>query len=324
MTERPKASIILVASGGVRSIARIMQRIRAQTIAPNLEVVISGRSECVAELGEIPKEELADIRVVTGDFSTSARARTSAIKEARGPFVIFAEDHAFPRGDDWAERLISHLSASYSGAGPVMRNDNPETGLSWANLIVEYGEWLDAESPKSVNAIPGHNSAYRRDALLDYGDALGDMLEAEWVMHADMRDRGMALLLDPNVEVEHVNFSRLDRTLKLQFFAGWMFAASRAADWGIARRILYALSFPAIPLVRLVRCIIRCRRSTYAKRELGRAMPFMALLLCASAAGEALGYAFGDCGRRRNLSRLEYERWRNVLPGELSRLAETP
>ncbi len=300
-----------------------MRRINEQSVVSRLEVVISARPECIAELCEIPSGKLANIRVVPANFATSARARISAIREASAPIIIFAEDHAFPVGQDWAERLIAQLSRTHSGVGPVMRNANPDTALSWANFIVEYGAWLQSDESETVKTLPGHNSAYRRDVLLAYGDALAEMLEAEWVMHNDMRSRGLILKLDPNVKIEHLNYSRLDSALRLQFLAGWMFAASRSANWSLARRGFYSLSFPAIAIVRFFRALGQMHRSTYAKPEIARTLPYMAVLLIVSAVGEGIGYAFGDCGKRSSLGLLEYERWRHLSTCDIGLMMET-
>jgi hypothetical protein len=47
-----------------------------------------------------------------------------------------------------------------------------------------------------------------------------------------------------------------------------------------------------------------------------RALPLTCLYLAVSAAGEAMGYAFGAGGLRASYAEMEYGRWRNVMPDE--------
>ena len=50
-----------------------------------------------------------------------------------------------------------------------MRNANPKSAISWANLLIEYGPWLDPAPAGKASHLPGHNSSYKRDVLLGYG-----------------------------------------------------------------------------------------------------------------------------------------------------------
>ena len=46
-----------------------------------------------------------------------------------------------------------------------------------------------------VDYLPGHNSSYKRDVLLGYGDRLESMMESETVLHWDLRAKGHRLYL---------------------------------------------------------------------------------------------------------------------------------
>ncbi|MEM8630061.1 MAG: hypothetical protein AAGF74_02375 [Pseudomonadota bacterium] len=312
----PAASVVLVASAGVESIERLLTCLRRQTIAGELEVVLAARPHHVAALNAIPAGNLYAIHAVEADFSTSARARAAAIAKVEGPIIIFCEDHAFPIGDDWAERFIAAHSSGYAAVGPVVRNANPATPASWANLAVEYGPWMHSVRAQEVDTLPGHNSSYKRAVLARYGNALSDVLEAEWVLHKDLRENGETLYLDPGIAVEHLNFSRLGATLKLHFFEGWMFAASRSATWGWAQRLLYTVAFPAIACVRFVRVSRDLMANPEAKGHALRSLPMCFFLLTISALGEGIGYALGDCNRRGTLGEMEFDRWKNLRANE--------
>lgn len=314
----PIASLILVASAGQTSIQRVLSRLRAQTIAPQLELVLAAQPFAMDDLRNLEPDGLHSVQVVEADFSTSARARVPAIHAAQADIVIMCEDHCFPESEVWAERLVAGFAKGHAAVGPRILNDNPGSGCSWANLLIEYGPWVSVESPGEVDLLPGHNSAYRKKVLLDYGDDLADMLEVEWAIHRDLRAQGETLWVDPGAATRHLNFSRWDKCLYLHLLEGWMFAASRARTWSFGLRLVWALAFPAIFLVRAWRLAGQARAAGVLW-----SLPIQWLFLMVSAVGEGLGYAFGDCGKRGALGALEYDRWRNVRPTEADR-AFTP
>jgi hypothetical protein len=312
----PEASIVLVASRGADSVVRVMDRLRHQSAAPRLELVIAARPEHVVELTAPDPAPLGALTVIPADLSTTARARAAAIPTVRAPVVIFAEDHAFPRGNDWAERLMAAHAGPWAGVGPAVDCANPGTSLSCAVLVAEYGPWIGVEATGEVDALPGHNSAYKRAALMACGDRLCDLLEAEWVLQRHLRERGGRFLLLHDVIVDHVSFSRLPAALGIMFRGGWMFAASRAEGWSRIRGAAWALAAPAIFGLRMQRCLAHLRRRREAAGTNLADLAALALMLAANAAGEAIGHAVGDCGLRHELGRRECDRWRHVRSEE--------
>lgn len=312
----PAASVILVASEGVHSIVNVMRCLEAQSAAAQMEIVIACRKVDADALRRLPSTGFRGITVVEADLSTSARARAGAIQMAAAPVLLFAEDHAFPIGSHWAERMIEAHRSHYAGVGPVVRNANPSTATSWINLLIEYGPWLHRSKAEESDTLPGHNSSYKRELLISYGERLADMLEAEWVLQMDLRRKGHGFWIDPAIEVAHLNFSRTGTTVSLRFLGGWMFAASRAEGWSFGRRMLYALAFPAIAGVRFLRLCQQFITTPAAAPHALRSLPGSFFYLLVDAAGEGVGYLFGDLGMRPALSRLEYQRWRNVRQDE--------
>lgn len=312
----PVASIVLVASAGQESIGRVMLALRDQTIAAQLEVVLCVQPEHVEDLQALPEAPFHTLRVARADFSTSAQARVSGVRASTADIVIFAEDHCFPLSNTWAERLVAPFEDGHAIVGPAVRNANPGSAASWANLAIEYGPWINATTAQERDQLPGHNSAYLRETLMSYDNSLGEMLEAEWVLHRDQRQRGATLWIEPAAEVEHLNFSRIGATMKLHLLEGWMFAASRAADWGLARRVAYGLGFPAIAAVRAWRITGLLWSAPISRWMALRSILVAWAYLLVSCFGEGIGYLFGDCGQRSALGQMEYERWKNLRPYE--------
>lgn len=311
-----RLSAILVTDEGGYGLDRILTCLASQSGARTIEVVIAAADPEALTIRSEQREALGAVRVVPADTMTSATARVSAIAAATAPYVALCEDHCFPVTDRWAERLIAGLDVGHACVGPKMTNANPNTRTSRANLAVEYAPWIHGETPREMDTLPGHNSAYRRDVLLGYGDELGAMLEAEFVLHHDLRRRGLTLLFDPRIAVAHLNYARLGRSLRLQFLSGRMFAASRARSWGLARRLFFALAWPAVPVRRFLRIAPDLLAAEEKPARAFGTFPATLLILAASGLGEGLGYLIGDGGKRGALAHMEYRRWRNLLPDE--------
>ncbi|MDX1531991.1 MAG: glycosyltransferase, partial [Rhodothermales bacterium] len=215
----PALSAVLVTPGGPRAIDKILRRLHAQTIRDRIEVVVTIVGGGTVSLGAVPTADFAGVQVLRADrAATSAQARAEAVRAAHAPVVALIEDHSFPE-PTWAERLVEAHGEDYAAVGPVMRNGNPESALSWANLLIEYGPWMHADAPADAEHLPGHNSTYKRDLLLAYGDDLADMLEAETLLHWDLRARGHRLLHTPAARTHHVNYSRWLHSLRLRYLA---------------------------------------------------------------------------------------------------------
>jgi hypothetical protein len=240
---------------------------------------------------------------------TSNRSRVAGIRAATFPIVVLAEDHSFP-APDWAEALLAAHQREYTVVGPVVRNGNPRTMLSWANLLLEYGPWLEGAERAELDDLPGHNSAYRRDLLIEYGDKLEHLFEVEAVIQRDLRSRGYPMLLEPRASTSHLNFSKLWPSLLLRLNAGRSFAAHRTHGWSFLKRAAYALASPLIPFVRLIRIVRLVRSSSELNYLFPRVLPMLLTVLLVDGLGELIGYTTGPGDSPRFLGSIEFNRVR--------------
>jgi hypothetical protein len=222
--------------------------------------------------------------------------------------VAFLEDHSFPE-KTCAENLIeAHRRDDFAVVGPVMGNANPISGVSWGCFLVYYGAYMWARPANEVRHLPGNQSCYRRDLLLEYGSRLADVLEAEAVLHEDLLAKGHRLGQEPSAKVYHLNYSRMGPVLWEYFLASRVFAAERVSRWGFIRRAVYTVGSPLLPLIRLPRILRDARRAELGRSVLRRALATVLLTLCAGAAGELLGYALGAGRTKEELVQYERER----------------
>ena len=307
-TATPVLSVILPAPERLGLLERVVTALGGQSLASRMEIVI---------VVEHPDEPLPAwltsavgwVQVVPRrSWTTMTAARAAGVLHARAPLVVFCEDHCYP-ADGWAEALVAAHQAPWAAVGPAILNANPITRVSWANLSVEYGPWLHPVSPGACAHVPGHNSCYKRSVLLEYGERLPEMMEAESVMHWDLQQRGLAVAMAPAARTRHENFSRVGPSVLLRFSGGRLFAASRARGWPLWRRAMYAVGSAVLPCLRTWRALRDLRRVDDGRPRRGLALVIF-LLLTVDAIGEAVGYAVGAGDQSRRLSAIEHDRGR--------------
>jgi glycosyltransferase involved in cell wall biosynthesis len=306
----PLISVILITPDSYQNLATTIRVLRAQTIRERIEIVIVAAD---ADSLGLKREELqmfAGVQVVLlGKIRCIGASYAAGVRRATAPIVVFGEDHSFPR-PDWAEKLIEAHQQPWAAVGPQVYNANPGTKVARADYLIAYGQWGPPVAAGEVEHLPGHNSSYKRAVLLQYGDDLDDMLEAESVLHWDLRRRGHHLYLETGARTSHMNFSRFSSWTITQFQAGLVFAAFRAHNerWPLSRRLFFAMAAPLIPFVRLRR-IMRSTGNLKGKRNL---LPILAFGLGLDGVGQMLGYALGRTLAVHRFTYFEFKRVRHV------------
>jgi hypothetical protein len=304
----PELSVILITPDSFATIRQTVRSLARQSIRDRIELVILSPSDARIEVDAQLAALFGSVRVIAiPSVTPTGPARVAAVRAARAPVVAFAEDHCFPAAG-WAEALVRAHREAYAAVGPAIRNANPATLVSWADLFIGYGPWLAPAVAREMDFLPGHNSSYKRAVLLEYGDALEDLMEAETVLQWDLRRKGHRLRLEPAAEAAHTNFGRWSSWLPATFFGGRAFAATRASEWSVARRLAFTAASPLIPFVRLARVVGNARRAKHRWPFLLRVLPTVAVGLAVDAAGQTLGYAFGAGTAHERMARFEWHR----------------
>lgn len=304
----PTLSVIVVAERHSECLRLTLESVGAQTIASELECIVVTRSSADLALADDTAHGLHSLRVVEDSAMDDAgKAKAAGVRSARAPLVAFIEDHSYP-DPGWAEALVKAYASSPSAAvGPVVLNANPTSHASWGCFLVYYGMYMQARPPGQVRHLPGNQSSYRKEILLEYGSRLPEMLQAEITLHAELRARGMTLRQEPAAKVLHLNYARVGPATTEYYLASRVFAAQRRRKWATARRLVYACGSPLLPLIRVRRILAQARGAGLSAGATAGALGPALLILCAGAAGECLGYACGAGGARAALMRFERE-----------------
>jgi hypothetical protein len=303
-------SVVVITPDTYETVRKTIRHLRAQKVREILEIVLVAPSADKLALDEKELLDFHQFRVVEiGHMLSTARARAEGVRNASAPIVAFVEDHAFP-AKGWAEALINAHQNDWAAVGPVMANANPGSLTSWVNLAVEYSQWLEPLAGGEAKHLPGHNGSYKRERLLEYGDKLEEMLDAESILHWDLRAKGHRLYLEPRARTFHQNFSMLLPSIILRFHGGRLFAAARARRWPLWHRLIFTCGAPLIPLVRFIRIVGDLRRKGRPRHLLPRIMPSLFAALVFDGLGEMVGYSLGPGRSMAKLSDMEFHRQR--------------
>ena len=317
----PKISVVLATPHTFSDIALTVAHWRAQTVQQDVELVLV--SESLSKLA-IPDGAVDGFAAVLWVESTCketlGEARAQGARQSSAPIIAFSEDHAFPE-PEWAQAMIDAHQNKCSAVGPVVINFNPDSLVSRADFLIGYGLWDAAkhDTGHEVELLPGHNSCYKREALMRYDADLGALLQAETVLYWRLRADGETLWLEPKARLHHTNFSLWKTWLQVQLHHGRLFGSTRAAQWSRGKKAFYTLASPLIPFVRLARVL------RLSGKEADSSTRFAILIgLLADGFGQMMGYALGGNSAQQRMWdwKMEFQRIRYVTTRDRRKLQE--
>lgn len=309
--DTPLLSVVLATPGRFDTIRNTVHCLLAQSIKQRIELIIVTPSRKYIEIDENSVADFFGYKIVEfPGMNSVGRANAMGVRAATARVIALCEDHSFPE-PGWAEALIKAHTGDFAAVGPVIKNANPKTRVSWADLLVAYSPWIDSTPSGERDHLPGHNSSYKKKVLLSYGADLEKMMASESVLHWDLRQKGYRLYLESNAKTAHTNFSLFSSWIKSKFHSGRVFGSSRVTGWPSWKRLIYTAASPLIPFVRLRKIALQLRRSRGSFQSVLNVYPVMLAGLVISALGEMTGYAFGPGKSIDMLSKYEFHRSRH-------------
>jgi hypothetical protein len=277
------ALAFVVVTDTFERIRGVVEHLRAQTVAGQVELVIACPGRAALELPPDAAPELARVTVVERPLLPLAGSRAAAIHAATAELVYIGETHVYAE-PAWAERLLAaHAAAPGATIVPLIANANPGRLLSCAALALDYGLWGSGE-PGPIARMPGSNVVLRRQPLLELDGSLERCLQPERLAAFAGRQGGVVHATD--ARILHLNVAQPGAWIRERLLAGRLVGGWRAARWPYPRRIAYALAAPLIAAV-------LAGRVAHAAR--GRPA-LLALIACGAvlqALGEVVGYLAG-------------------------------
>lgn len=306
---RPELAVVLP-TDRLATIEETLAALRRQSVVQALEIVIVAPTAAAILPADVGGG-FHDVLVVACDGIDEprwlARARAAGVRRATAPVVALGETHSYPE-PEWAAAHLAAHGEPCAAVGARMRNANPESVLSWANLFVDFAPWVERAERGPMTALPGHNTSYKREVLLARGERLAAALASETLLDEELRAEGHELLFEPAAATRHLNLATPFWFVE-RFDHDRLWAALRGSDWSWPRRALYVVGAPLIPCVRFARIYPDLRRAGRGGDLLLAAAVLLGL--AAGAAGEAVGYASRrDGGSARRMQEVELHRRR--------------
>ncbi len=312
----PEISVVIVTPDDSATIDSTMKCLMNQTVKDKMEIVIVAPSADRINPDNSEPVDFLRVKVVeVGTVKSVAWGNAEGARHATAPVIVFAEDHSYP-DPDWAEALIRAHKQQWAAVGPVVRNANSGSALSWADLMMTYGPWLDPAPAGIVGHLPGYNCSYKRSVLLEYDRDLESMLREEIFLHGDLRSRGFQIYLEPKARISHTNVSLPSSWIKVQFLNGRVFAAARSKNWSALKRAVYVLGAPLIPVIRIRGIIFevykpgRLKNMEFTKKI--RVLLAITFGLVLDGLGQLTGFAAGAGRSKEKLSAYEFHRHRHL------------
>jgi hypothetical protein len=307
-------SIVLV-TDRYETIRPVIDRLAAQTVREELEVVLVGPSG--DQLRDVPdRDRFAAFQTVeTASPVELGEARAAGVRAASAPLVFIGETHSYPH-PRMADELIRAHEGPWTAVVPSFCNADPDGPWSWAGFLSDYGAWVPGLHPGEIEFAPMYNASYRRSALLEFGDRLASALRFGDEMGLGLRARGHRVRFEPAARIEHLSVARPAAWIHERFLAGVLIAGARAQRWSWGRRILYLCGAPILPALYLRRIrsgIDAQRRSTPLPLS---AFPLILAGFLIKAVGEIVGYARGTRDREdARMTEFELHRVEYASPG---------
>lgn len=318
----PLMSVIITTGMGYESIRTTIKYLRRQTVKESLEVIIISPAIEWAAAVEAEFRDFYGTILIEADLDTGLYdAWVTAVRRSSAPVVAFGENHAFPE-PEWAEALIEAHKGPWAAVGCVIKNINPDSVNSWAQLYMTYGRYTEPVESGEINDLPGHNTSYKRSILTDYGDELRFMLIRTNIMHMDLRARGYRLYMENKAGTNHVNVSKTSSILFDLFCNGQLYTAALAhyKRWSISERILHSLLEPLIILKHFRGTLQSIRRAGQWNQLIPAALPIILAGLSAHLLGKLRGYVIGFGNAQQKTNSFEFYRFKHITEQDIKRV----
>lgn len=319
----PLMSVIITTGPGYESIRTTIKHLKKQTVKESLEIIIISPAIEWSAGVEAEFKDFYGTILIEADIDTELYDTwVTAVRRSNAPVVVFGENHAFPE-PEWAEALIEAHKGPWAAVGCVIKNVNPDSVNSRAQLYMTYGPYTEPVESGEINDLPGHNTSYKRSILLDYGDELRNLLIRTNILHMDLRARGYRLYMENKARTDHVNVSKTSSILFDLFYNGQLYTAALAQykRWSISKRILHSLLEPLIILKHFRGTLQSIRRAGQWNQLIPAALPIIVTGLAAHFMGKIRGYLIGCGNTQEKINNFEFDRFKHITDQDIDRVS---
>ena len=285
-TGSPELSVVVPSVNGFDDLGPCLAALDAERRRTSLEALVVDR--CGEAVRARIRHEHAWVRLIEADPRTTIPdLRAMAFAAARAPVVAVIEDHVLvPPG--WADQLLLAQRQGLTVVGGSVRNAATERTVDWAAFLCEYSHLLPPLTAGPVMSITGNNTAYRRDLLERFRDAV---TSGRWEnhLHETLRAHGEQLYCRPEIEVRHKKHYTVREYTAQRYLYARSYAAARVQGRPAFVAAAYGLAATLLPPVLLGRIVKNAWSRPAYRGVLGRSLPLLTVFVTAWAAGEMVG-----------------------------------
>lgn len=295
--ETPPRLSVVIATGALRKVSsKALHALVQQDIIEQMEILIV---DCAAA-GTPPISDSDHARVSVIKVSEEVNfeaAMVMGIHQARAPIVALLEEHCIVL-PGWAAAIIEAHKEPWGAVCGEVINGNPGLGISNAEFLATRDiRWQAPAERAQLPMLDGHNSAYKREILLGYGDRLELMLRAEAALLFKMQEDGYKLLLEPAARYIHINEASPGTLPSTLFYWHRIFGYTRALifHWSPLQRLKRLLMLPLLPWWHAADTFVYILKKR--RDQLWMFMKNLPLILAlhyCTNAGVAMGILFGE------------------------------
>lgn len=295
MNPRPSLalSVVVPSVNGWNDLEGCLTALECEHSTTAIEVLVPER--CGREVRSALERRFPWARVFPASAGTTIpQMRALAFREAMAPTVAVIEDHVVvPAG--WARQMVEARSGDVHVVGGGVVNAATERTVDWAAFLCEYSHLLVPQQAGPAEWLTGNNTAYERALLMECHEVLQ---AGRWEdsLHAEFRKRGIVLWCRPDIIVGHKKHYTIGEYSSQRFLYARAYAAARASEAGLARRLAYRAIALALPPLLFYRTVSRIWRSGAHRAEFGRSLPLLALFVMSWWFGDVAGAWIGDGG----------------------------
>lgn len=291
----PCLSVVVVAVYDSYHLARCLATLTKQIDPPEMEIIVVYH-EKAGDISSL-KEKFPSVQFsgATG-LLTQARMLTLGISQARGEIIALTVDHCTPE-NDWCARIADAHKGPYAAIGGALeKGDQADTAVNWAVHLYDYCSYGYYQKP--VRRGPAFelsdcNVSYKRKALSSIGDRWLEEFHVPLINRA-LSDSGETLWFSPDLLVYQHRDIDCRRAASVAFRRGRSFASARMTTFSLAKRIIYTLLCPFLPLKQIGKLIANTVPKKSHLTAVIRAFPFILFFSALWSWGELIGLLAGQ------------------------------
>lgn len=293
-------SVVVAVVDGEPALARCLEALAAEAAEVELEVLVPWDASVAAVAALAPRfpwvgfPALGELATARPAASAAAwheridRRRAAGLVAASGGIVALVEDRGAPR-PGWAKGILAeHARLPHAAIGGAV-DFGGGSRLAWAAFLADFGGYRPPFEPGPREHVTDVNLSYKRRALAATRELWRERYH-ETAVHGALARGGETLYLSDRFAVEQRRAPlRLGPLLAERVASGRLFAATRAKESSIARRLALAALAPALPAFLVTQHLARRSGRRAALRPPAGTTAALALLAAAWGVGELAG-----------------------------------